>query len=212
MATQFKLGTRASCSDGTCGGISRIILDPSAMTVTHLVIQPAHHAAEGRLVPVDLVDTAADKVRLTCTMAEFERLEPAQEVELVDPYGGYPPAEAVQGYGDVGSFGVGGSVTGLGIGMSEVRGPRPLVRDSVPPGRTELAGRERVHATDGEIGQIDGFVVTRDDHRVTHVLLKEGHLWGRKEVAIPVSVVASVADGIRLNITKEQVGRLAPGE
>jgi hypothetical protein len=45
---------------------------------------------------------------------------------------------------------------------------------------------------------------------VTHVLLKEGHLWGRKQVAIPVSAVASVDAGIRLNITKGQVEDLPP--
>jgi len=45
---------------------------------------------------------------------------------------------------------------------------------------------------------------------VTHVLLQEGHLWGRKEVAIPISAVTGIADGIRLNITKHQVQDLPP--
>jgi hypothetical protein len=40
---------------------------------------------------------------------------------------------------------------------------------------------------------------------VTHVLLQEGHLWGRKEVAIPVSAVTRIQDGIRLNMTKKQI-------
>ena len=40
---------------------------------------------------------------------------------------------------------------------------------------------------------------------LVHVLLKEGHLWGRKEVAIPVSAVTDVTDGIVLNLTKKQV-------
>jgi hypothetical protein len=42
------------------------------------------------------------------------------------------------------------------------------------------------------------------------VLLKEGHLWGRKEVAIPVSAVTGYDGGIRLNITKQQVEELPP--
>jgi hypothetical protein len=42
------------------------------------------------------------------------------------------------------------------------------------------------------------------------VLLQEGHLWGRKEVAIPVSAVASTSDGIQLTITKQKVGDLPP--
>ena len=45
---------------------------------------------------------------------------------------------------------------------------------------------------------------------MTHVLLQEGHLWGRKEVSIPISAVTSVNDGIRLNLTKKQVEDLPP--
>jgi len=45
---------------------------------------------------------------------------------------------------------------------------------------------------------------------MTHVLLQEGHLWGRKKVAIPVSAVTGVENGIRLNLTKEQVEDLPP--
>ena len=62
-----------------------------------------------------------------------------------------------------------------------------------------------VHCVDGEIGRVEGFIVSPADHRVTHVLLQECHLWGRRQVAIPVSAVASVDAGIRLNITKKQV-------
>jgi hypothetical protein len=49
-------------------------------------------------------------------------------------------------------------------------------------------------------------------HRVTHVLLKEGHFWGRKEVAIPVSAVTGLEYGIRLNLTKKQVEDLPPAD
>ena len=45
---------------------------------------------------------------------------------------------------------------------------------------------------------------------MTHVLLQEGHLRGRKQVAIPVSAVASTGDGIRLTITKQEVQDLPP--
>ena len=69
---------------------------------------------------------------------------------------------------------------------------------------------EHVHAVDGEIGQVLGFIVDPDDQRVTHVLLKEGHLWGRREVAIPISAVTAIDEGIRLNITKKQVEDLPP--
>ncbi len=185
MDTRFVLGTTARCSDGVCGTVHRMILDPDTRTVTHLVIGPRHWGANDRLVPVALVDATADEISLRCTMAEFHRLAPAEELELVDDIG----------------FGVG---TGMGMGMG-VGGPQAIIEDTVPPGETDLSPHERVHATDGEIGQIEGFLVNRDDHRVTHLLLKEGHLWGRKAVAIPVSAVASMANGIQLKITKQEV-------
>jgi len=55
-----------------------------------------------------------------------------------------------------------------------------------------------------------GLLADPGDHRVSHVLFQEGHLWGRKEVAIPISAVTGVEDGIRLNITKQQVENLPP--
>ena len=48
------------------------------------------------------------------------------------------------------------------------------------------------------------------DHHVTHVLLDEGHLWGKKQVAIPISAVKDVDDGVRLTLTKDDVGELPP--
>jgi hypothetical protein len=98
----------------------------------------------------------------------------------------------------------------MGIGMGLGHRTPTLVSHAVPLGETEVERHEHVHAVDGEIGQVEGFVVNAADHAVTHVLLKEGHMWGRKQVAIPVSAVASVDAGIRLNITKKQVEDLPP--
>jgi uncharacterized protein YrrD len=65
------------------------------------------------------------------------------------------------------------------------------------------------HATDGAIGQVDGLVIDPGTHQVTHVLLQEGHLWGRKDVAIPLSAVRDLDDdGLQLSVTKQEVGEL----
>jgi hypothetical protein len=209
---EFTLGARASCSDGSCGQVARTILDPVTRTVTHLVIETRHHKAAGRLVPVGLVDSAADEIMLRCSLADFDQLDPAEEVELVegvDYSGGYGP-DAVMGYGDVGGMGVGASASGMGIGMGLGHRTPTVISDSVPEGETEVVRHERVHAVDGEIGHLKGFAVDPAGHRVTHVLLREGHLWGQREVAIPVSAVASMDVGIRLNLTKKQVEDLPP--
>ena len=66
---------------------------------------------------------------------------------------------------------------------------------------------EHVSATDGVIGRVRGVVIHPGDHRVTHVLLDEGHLWGQKRV-IPIGDVKGTEDGVRLNLTKDEVREL----
>jgi sporulation protein YlmC with PRC-barrel domain len=212
-AEEFTIGAKANCSDGFCGEVTRMIIDPAARTVTHLVIEPKHRGQDGRLVPLELVDTASGEIRLRCTLGEFDRLEPAEEIDPVEGVGyggGYGAAESVQGYGGTGGMGVGGSVSGMPIGASLGHRKPIVVQEVVPEGETELRRGEHVHAVDGHIGQVQGFVVDPGNHQMTHILLQEGHLWGRKEVAIPISAVTSVDDGIRLNITKKQVEELPP--
>ncbi len=211
-ATEFTIGAEASCSDGYCGKVSRLIIDPVARTVTHLVIEPKHREPS-RLVPVHLVDTTTGHIRLRCSNADFDKLDLAQETDLVEGAGyegGYGQAGSVQGYGDVGGMGVGGSVSGMGIGMGVGHSTPVVVHDVVPFGETDLRRDERVHALDGEIGQVQGFLIDPGDSHVTHVLLQEGHLWGRKKVAIPISAVTGIDDGIRLNLTKKQLEDLPP--
>jgi hypothetical protein len=70
---------RASCTDGPCGEVRRLIIDPATDTVTHLVIQPGRRPEAARLVPVHLVETADGEIRLRCTLAEFGKLDPAEE-------------------------------------------------------------------------------------------------------------------------------------
>jgi hypothetical protein len=210
---EFEMGAKASCSDGSCGEVRRAILDPASRTVTHLVIEPRHDQGKGRLVPLELVDATGPEIRLHCTLAEFERLEPSEEVDLaegLDYGGGYGQAEAVQGYGNVGGMGVGGSTSGMGIGMGLGHRTPVVVSHAVPLGETEVSPHDSVLAVDGEIGRVEGFAVDPVHHEVTHILLKEGHLWGRKEVAIPVSAVVSLDAGIQLNLTKKQVEELPP--
>jgi sporulation protein YlmC with PRC-barrel domain len=184
--TEFAMGAEASCADGPGGRVIRVIIDPATEAVTHLVIEPRHWPAGARLVPLDLVETTSDGIRLRCTVEEFGRLEAAEETEVVD--------------------GLTGGLALGGLGGMGASAPVPaIVRDVVPPGLEDIERGEPVHALDGEIGRVAGLRVDPGDHRVTHVLLQEGHLWGRKDVVIPASAVTKVENGIWLNLTKEQV-------
>jgi sporulation protein YlmC with PRC-barrel domain len=206
-ATPFTIGADALCTDGICGEVIRVVVDPVARAVTHLVVEPKGRQGLGRLVPLDLAEVADGQLRLRCTLAEFEKLDPAEDTQFVPGtrgYEAYGPEQVVSW--PYASLGGGAGVAGDTVsGISET-----VTYDTVPLGEVEVRRGEHVHATDGAIGQVEGLVIDPANHHVTHVLLQEGHLWGRKEVAIPISAVTSVEDGIRLSITKQEVQDLPP--
>jgi hypothetical protein len=197
-ATQFTIGAEVRCSDGLGGEVLRVVVNPVARAVTHIVVEPKHREGLGRLVPLDLVaEVTPEGVTLDCSLAELEALDNAEETQFLPGggiYGGYAASQVF-------------ALPFYGLGVGNVS--PPIVVDSLPLGEVGVRRGESVHATDGEIGRVQGLVIEPGNHHVTHVLLQEGHLWGRKDVAIPIGVVTGIEQGsIRLNISKEEVQNL----
>lgn len=206
--TTFTIGAEASCTDGDCGEVRRVIVNPVAREVTHLVVEPKGRLGLARLVPLDLVDAAAGQVRIRCTLAEFADLESAEETQFIpgsQGYAAYGPEQVLTWP----YYGLGGA--GAMTDAPALQGNSQTVTyDTIPLGEVEVRRDDPVQATDGDIGRVHGLVIDPRSRHVTHVLLAEGHLWGKKEVAIPIRLVTRVDDGIQLNITKQQVEDLPP--
>ncbi len=223
---EFSIGSKVVCSDGACGDLRRVVIDPVARALTHLVVEPSSRRANSRLVPVKLVESVAHEIRLACSTAEFAALEEVQEQYFLP----YAPEQSGYARGDVLSLpfyplGLMGLRPGLGAGpllrrMSGMDvGVRSVGKDSnwmsedyVPEGEVQVRRGDPCFATDGPIGHIHGFVIDPTDHQVTHVLLEEGHMWGKKQVAIPTSSIKDFSDGVVLTLTKHEVGELPPVE
>jgi sporulation protein YlmC with PRC-barrel domain len=210
---QFTIGSDVRCGAKICGQLRRVVIEPIDRVVTHLVVEPEHGRATGRLVPVGQVSSVtADRIELGCTVAEFDEIEGAEESHFVP--GG--PGGWTYDQGQMLSWphyatglhigtGLGPGGGGLGVMTTVPPGPRMITLDRVPVGEVQVRRGQHVHAVDGTIGQVKGLVIDRDDHHVTHILLGEGHLWGHKSVAVPIAAVADVLDGVRINLTKDQV-------
>jgi sporulation protein YlmC with PRC-barrel domain len=215
QAQLFRLGADVRCADGDCGKVRHLVINPSDDAVTHLVIEPAHRQGLGKLVPLRLVDagiaySAKGEVRLRCTMAEFGQLASAEATYFArsdEDYEGYSPDTGVSWpyYAPLEA----NPPVAPHQSPAPSQVPPTVTVDTVPdqlPGEDEVSRGEHVHAKDGDIGHVQGIVVDAVSGRVTSVLLREGHLLGRRTVLIPRSAVAEVgADGFHLNITREQV-------
>lgn len=203
---RFTIGAKVSCTDGSCGRVSRVVVDPVAEVVTHLAVEPEHRLGLARLVPVDLATPGPDAVTLACTKAEFERLDPAEETQFVPGTRGYE----VYGPEQVLSwpyYKLGDTVIDPD---QEGKVSQTVTVDTLPPGEVGVRRGARVDAADGAVGHVQGLVIDAASHHVTHVLLKEGHLFGRRQLAIPIGAVTEVGDEVRLNLTRRQVRHLPP--
>jgi hypothetical protein len=214
LITLLSIGAVAVGSDGYRGEVRAAVIDPVAATVTHLVVEPEGRSGLARLVPLKLAEAEADtddydvraapgKLRLRCTEAEFMNLDAAEETLAEFAVGQTVPVQLIP----PGWRGTGEPVA---EGGDILRIPERETVDVTPPGEVAEHGGDHVHATDGDIGRLRGFRLDPASGRVTHVLLAEGHLWGRKEVAIPFDKIAGFDQGIKLSLTKKQVQDLPP--
>ena len=207
---EFVIGSRVQSAGDDCGELEFVVVDPVADKLTHLVVQPDGDDAEARLVPVHLAVPGPDGIDLNCTPARFEEFEPAVRTYFLP---GAEPTVTEHGdrvlawpyYGPVPMP----AVAGIGPGVE----PEPATATEVriPVGEVGVRRGERVHASDGEIGRVQGLVVVLPDSAVTHVLLDEGHLWGRKRVAIPIGDVTGIDnDGVAVRLSKAEIKDLPP--
>ena len=217
MISLLRIGAVSVCSDGYRGEVRAVVIDPIAATVSHVVIEPEGRSGLARLVPLDRVDpnpdpdngsgsgAASGPLRLRYTEAEFMALGPAEETLAEFAVGQTVPVQLLP----TGWRGTGEPVA---EGGDILRIPERETIDVIPSGEVEEHRGDHVHATDGDIGQLRGFRLDPSSGRVTHVLLGEGHLWGRKEVAIPFDKLTGFDHGISLSLTRRQVADLPPGD
>ena len=85
----------------------------------------------------------------------------------------------------------------------------PVELRQLPPGELSIRRGTRVEATDGYVGQVDEFVVNPENCHITHLVMREGHVWGQKEVIIPLSAMGDTHDDtVFLTLNQNQIESL----
>jgi uncharacterized protein YifN (PemK superfamily) len=85
----------------------------------------------------------------------------------------------------------------------------PVEHLQIPAGELAVRRGTRVEATDGYVGHVDEFVVNPENGHITHLVMREGHLWGQKDVVIPLSAMGETReDTVFLKLDKHQIESL----
>jgi sporulation protein YlmC with PRC-barrel domain len=161
------------CHKKPCGTSTYTVLNSDTEQVTHLVVKQSRAPHTERLVPIDLVvETTPHRIDLRCSGEQLAEMEPFFETDFVEV--------KVPRY--TGPFLVGA------YAIPDTERVR-VRREHLPAGALAVHQGARVEATDGHVGQVDEFLIDPLDEHITHLVLREGHFWGRKDVTIPVSQI-----------------------
>jgi uncharacterized membrane protein len=186
-------------ADGAEAESRGVIVEGGTRNVTHYVVEDEHLARPPyeRLVPVDQVEESThDLIRLRCTQEEVGRMQPFTTTRYV-----------LKGTHDYSLY-EGGE--GPGTSASTVGAPgKAQEEELIPEGELAIRRGTRVEATDGYVGQVDELLAEEGTRVVSQVILAEGHLFGQREVALPLLAIdRAEGDTIYLRLDKAGIERL----
>jgi sporulation protein YlmC with PRC-barrel domain len=183
------------CSDGTCGTSNCVILNPITDQVTHIAVQGNSFPYVKRLVPIEKIkETTADRITLDCDLYQYVTMPEFIQSEFIipSPYGGNEDIP-----------------TTMLLPYAMLMGTITIEHERIPPDELAIHRGTPVIASDGHVGQVDEFLVEPKSGSITHLVLREGHLWGKKDVSIPVSQIDKIEkDTVYLKINKKEVEAL----
>jgi uncharacterized protein YrrD len=194
---EIPINAEVFCEDQLCGRSTMLIINPVNKRVTHVVVAEHQFPNLKRLVPVaEIEKTTTDEIRLRCSQEDFSQMDSYEETDFLEM------DESVS----VMPYDMPYRVWPFGLYDME---PMPLAHENIPPGELAIHRGMPVKATDGRVGRVDEFIINPKTEAISHLVLREGHLWGEKDVTIPVSAIASITeDAVLLKLSKKNVGDL----
>jgi hypothetical protein len=200
---EIPLNAQVECTDGVSGRSVFVLINPVVEEVTHLVVRDDSSPHKEYIVPVNLVtETIAGTIQLRCSRAEMEKMDPFIVTRYIKDK---MPARNFEYSGMSGA----GSAYYLPYNTPDITITNAVEFQQVPPGELAVYRGTRIEATDGYVGKVDEFVVNPENCHITHLVMREGHLWGQKDVIIPLSAMGEThGDTLYLRLNKHQIESL----
>jgi hypothetical protein len=185
-------GTPTADLEGRMGQVTLVVAAPQTRMISHVVVVPDDVSTTARLVPIESVGTVhEDIVQLSCSRAQFLALPAAVSYALA------PNVTSLDGVAwSLSGAGRDGGVPPGGATAAEYR--------VLPDGAIGLGRGQTVRATDAPIGRLVGVGSDSADHRLTSVLVAEGHLFSKRNVSFAIEVIMEFVGDVRLNLTRQQ--------
>ena len=206
---RLHLDSPVQLADTTECDLLDVVIDPARKVVTHLVVSLAHREHLARLVPIG--DAQTDPSGALVITASRDRFESYPYVESSTFVGIDEPITVDDGW----EIGIERVLTlpSFSSELPEMGMPFDsfveVAYDVIPEHTVELRRESVVYLDGGDrCGQVEGFVIGGKG-KVTHVVLQRGHLWGKRDITIPIESIKRIGlDEVHLRLTQDGVDRL----
>lgn len=194
---KIPLDVKVECTDGTAGQTYALIIDPAAQRVTHVVVKGKGDLVGEFVVPLEMIEQATPYGLILRLSLEKLAAAPRFDQTII-------VSDGTPSAGDVSAYPV---VDNVNFGAASL--PTYVQVEQVPGTGIPLHVGAHVDATDGRVGKVDEIIINRDTGDIDYVTLLHGHLWGKKEIGVPVAEVDHMADDvIYLKLDKASVEAL----
>lgn len=188
-APPLRIGAPVFATDGRYGTLDKVIVDPHARRVTHLVVRKGWLLTEDRIIPITLVERALpDGIHLKASSVELEQLPAYREELFVEPLEGWEPLAP---YSLHDTLFWGGPY--IGVATPILPAVEHVIPVGVPEGELVLRRGADVFANDALVGALDHVLVDPQSGTMTHLVVEE-HGTGRR-VIVPAEWVQELQEG-----------------
>lgn len=206
---KLRLGEPVSATDAPFGELADIVVDPKALTVTHIVVEPRNQHYQARLVPIWLVTDGPNGLTIQLDTAHLRQLTRVAMNDFVQ----LGETLNVDDGWDIGTEDVVYSpYQNASVDMGFYDGHVGISYDRIPRGECEIRRESEVATSDGKtVGHVDGFVA--EDEQLTAIVVRAGLPGLRHNVLVPFGSVDKVrTDMIKLTLSRDDFKQLPQNE
>ena len=192
----FNLGSKVQCTDGQCGNLSKLVIDPDSGQVTDIIIEKGFLLTTNIVLPITLVeDVTEEQIRLAIPSEQLSRYPIYEVTEFEEPaeVANRQPAAGVSP-----------------LGLQTVTEPvAPMVkrkiRRGIEEGRQVIEAGMSVNNSEGVVGKVDRVIIDPITGKISHIVLKRGLVISNLTI-IPIAIMDSIYNnGIFIIATDQEI-------
>ena len=194
----LSFGAQVFCTDGKCGTLGKVAVDPATWQVTHVIVEEGFLLKKSRVFPFSSLErTAPGEIYLATHSGELQNYPVYREetVERVAP--GQSESGTTAFWSEGVPYGVGPATPLLTISEK--------IRHGLPSNLVVVDRGTSVEGLEGNIGKLDHLRADAETGKLTELIVRHGVLLTSQRV-LPASLASAISeDGIFVEVTAEEV-------